>query len=214
MELSEVYQQNSAPDLAKELGYDGIRVLLNIMSNAYIELLNSSFVQMTTPEDDITEEWFVKIMGCMAELNLPVVPIHQKQDRTMEKESGKPPTIDFCFRHKIVPESYFGAECKLLDEGETKYFLEYVNENGLGRFLDGRYSSCSSAGSMIGYVRTGDPKQVAIKVSERLAKLPNAPKMTKDDPLDSFRHIYKSNHKRKAGLSKIHMYHLFFAFNC
>jgi hypothetical protein len=201
----------SAPDLAKELGTDGLRLLLKIMCDAYYALKKNRFVLDTTPEDVITEEWFLKIQD--RSQGLSVKPIPQKQDPTKGKKRGKAPTIDFCFRHERFSESYLGAECKLLDEGSSKHLREYMSDKrGIGRFLDGRYAYHSSVGAMVGYVRVGNPKNVAKSVRKSMSKFPDKPRMIKDKPIVSFEDIYKSRHTRTSGKSPFKIFHLFYAF--
>lgn len=213
MSLSEVSQSIPAPDLAKELGQAGIRSILNLMCEAYVDLLNSRFVQNNTSEDEITEEWFVKIQCRYQRSKLSVVPIHQKQDTSKGIPGKRSPTVDFCFRHNFFQESYFGAECKLLDEGSHKYLKEYVNRNGIGRFLDGRYSSTSSAGAMVGYVRVGHPGAVAKKVAKSISLLPGNTHMKKTMMIRNFKYIYESRHIRTSGVSPFQIFHLFYAFS-
>ena len=99
-----------------------------------------------------------------------------------------------------------------MDEGNRRHLTEYVNENGIGRFLDGRYASNSSAGAMVGYVRVGDPVMVANGVARRILARPTKPKMIKAEPVKTFQDIYDSSHERSSGISPFKIFHLFFAF--
>ena len=185
------------------------------MCDAYFDLLKSEFVRHNTPEDDITEQWFVHITlrwQNASHVAIAVVPIQQKRDSTKGKKGKIPPTIDFCFRDRHFPQSYFGAECKLMDERCKEHLGGYVGKNGMGRFLDGRYASQSSAGAMIGYVRVGDPEMVAQDVAKCVSSLPGKPRMKKARPLRHFEDIYDSHHERAYGISPFCIFHLFYAF--
>lgn len=208
-------QSHAAPDLAKMLGLEGIRYLLEIMCDAYFDLLKSGFVHEDTLENCITEEWFVKIqIRYQKASHISVIPFHQKSDPTKGKKGKLSPTIDFCFRDQYFPQSYFGTECKLMDEGNNVHLREYLKENGVGRFLDGRYASNSSVGAMVGYVKVGNPKIVANEVARLLSCLSDKPKMMKVKPIKSFEDIYDSHHKRSYGISPFQIFHLFYEFNC
>lgn len=213
MSLSEVSQSQNAPDLARELGQAGLSSILTLMCKAYVDLLNSRFVHKSTSEDEITEEWFVKIQYLYKDSNLSIIPVHQKQDLIKGRPGKRSPTIDFCFRDRFFSESYFGTECKLLDEGNKKHATAYVSNNGIGRFLDGRYSSKSSAGAMVGYVRVGNPEKVAKEMAKRISLLSDKRYMRKKRMVKNFKHIYESRHKRTSGVSPFQIYHLFCGFN-
>lgn len=214
MVSAEVSQSRPAPDLAKILGHRGLITLIELMCEAYFDLIGSDFVKADTPENDITEEWYVKIvLKYQKRPHLAVVSVHQKADPTTGRKGKLSPTIDFCFRDQFFPQSYFGSECKLMDEGNSRHLTEYVNENGIGRFLDGRYSSNCSAGAMVGYVRVGDPVMVANGVAKRILTLPGRPKMIKAEPVKACQDIYDSSHERSSGISPFKIFHLFFAFS-
>lgn len=215
MEFTGGSQSLPAPDLAKVLGLQGIRQLLQIMCDAYFDLLKSGFVRPNTPEDDITEQWFVHIMlrwQKASHIAITVIPIPQKRDSTKGKKGKIPPTIDFSFRDRHFPQSYFGAECKLMDGGCREHLGRYVGQKGMGRFLDGRYASQSSAGAMIGYVRVGDPEMVVRDVVKCVSNLPGKPRVKKTKPLRGFKDISESHHKRSYGISPFCIFHLFYAF--
>ena len=110
MVSADVSQSRVAPDLAKILGHRGLITLIELMCEAYFDLLGSGFVKADTPENDITEEWYVKIvLKYQRKPHLAVVPFHQKSDQTKGKKGKLSPTIDFCFRDQYFPQSYFGA---------------------------------------------------------------------------------------------------------
>ncbi len=204
--------RSEAKDLAKELGENGVRQLLKIMCDAYHDLRKSNFVAHNKQEPEITEEWYLKILKQWRNSNMVgFYPICEKGDRRKGMKRGKAPTIDFCFRDEYYSASYFGAECKLLDEGEEKY-VEYYVDKGIMRYLEGKYGRNTSAGSMIGYVRTGDAKNVANKVAAKVQTLPGAPKMMRSRPLDTFDNLHESSHKRILGVTPFQLYHLFFQF--
>ena len=214
MAISGISEDLKAPDLACILGPEGLRSLLEIMCMAYFDLLDSGFVKINTSENEITEEWYVKITVRCRSSDISVIPIHQKEDPTKGKKGKISPTIDFCFRDEFYPQSYFGAECKLLDQDNNKHLKEYVGHNGMGRFLDCRYGSNSSAGVMIGYIRIGDPKIVSFNVEKLILSLSDKPKFVNEKPVKTFKEIYKSIHQRSECISPFTFFHMFYAFEC
>ena len=203
-------------DLAKQLGRDGVRNLLRLLSDAYRDLYARRCVQVNSPEDWITEEWFVCIQArWKREPDVGLIPVIQKQDRRMAAPRGHPPTIDFCFRDTLVREAYFGAECKLLDEGCREHLKAYLDdEQGIGRFLTARYGASTSAGAMVGYVRRGQSPGVGGTLADAIRQLRGTPRLRKSAPLPHFDQVYESTHHRRRGVSPFLCFHLLFAFHC
>jgi hypothetical protein len=203
-------------DLARRLGSEGIRQLLKIMVDAYRDLYKRQWVRADSPEDSITEEWFVCIQKRWKPDNAyGLIPVPQKQDTGQAKTRGRPPTIDFCFRDGLSSQSYFGAECKLLDQGSSRHLKAYMDDTeGIGRFLSGKYAACTGAGAMVGYVRRGDCHVVAGELAKGIEQLAGKPKLLKSQPVESFEQLYESKHTRREGVSPFVCFHLLLAFNC
>ncbi len=214
MSLSDSPRPAVPKDVVKELGIAGVARLLKLMTDAYRDLRARKCVTAASAEDDITEEWFVQILlRWVPEMSL--IPVHQKQDPTKAKPRGRRPTIDFCFRDRSERGAYFGAECKLLDEGDAGYMKAYLDDTeGIGRFLDGRYAAHTGAGAMVGYVRTGKCDAVATELSDEMQKLKDSPTLCKSTVLCDFDQLYESEHKRDCAVPEFLCFHLLFGFNC
>lgn len=214
MGLADQVRPSVPKDIVEELGPAGVASLLQIMAEAYLDLKARRWVRADCSEDSITEEWFVHIQ--MRWKHIPAIcciPIHQKQDATKAKSRGRPPTVDFCFRDRFDARSYFGAECKLLDEGNKAHLAAYLHRReGIGRLLDGRYSEASSAGAMVGYVRTGECEGVAVSLEQAMAMLEGNPSLKRSASLAQFHHLYESQHNRPSPLPKLLCYHFLFGF--
>ena len=202
-------------DIAKELGPAGLSCLLRIMADAYQDLKARQWVRADSSEDSITEEWYVFVLERWRQTPaISCIPIHQKQDATRAKSRGRPPTVDFCFRDCFDTRSYFGAECKLLDEGNQTHLAAYLdNIKGIGRFLDGRYAAHSSAGALVGYVRTGQCENVAASLQQAIQGLDGKPRLKRSVLLQDFHHLYESEHSRACPLPRLLCYHFLFGFD-
>ena len=216
MEITDDRFASVPRDLAKQLGYQGVRKLLTLLTDAYRDLYAKRCVCADSSEDSITEEWFVHIVKrWRPENTFGLIPIPQKEDTGRAKPRGRPPTIDFCFRDEFFPQSYFGVECKLLDQECATHLNNYLdNKEGIGRFLSGKYSAHTGTGSMVGYVRRGDCNVVAKAVAFGVKQLVSNTGFKKSHPLPDFEQLYESEHDRQIGVSPFLCYHLFFAFNC
>lgn len=212
MSIREFSERQEAYDLAKEVGPDGIRTLLNIMCEAYFDLYKSDKINPNMNETEITEEWYVFILLRWKNIpEFPLVPLSEKSDKTKAKKRGKPPTIDFCFRDKWDNTLYFGAECKILEEGNTTSIKEYVLE-GMDRYICGKYSQNYPTGAIIGYIFNGAITNIVEKINEKLMDSHDGALIKKAGPLGSFKEHHESEHERTDGISPFLIHHLFFSF--
>ena len=211
--LQESYRIGSPDYLAKQLGERGITRLLEIVCSAYAILYENRTVEPEMSEDEITEELFKEIVFVWSKSSIPktVIPINQKIDKANAKDRGRPPTIDFCFRDRWVKEAFFGFECKLLAEGDNRLCKEYI-DNGLCRYLQGKYCAGGSAGSMIGYINSGSIIAVVQNVKIRVDKEKALRPMTLASAIYAFKEHYVSMHEREKGLSSFIVHHLFLYF--
>jgi len=207
------YSYGDPSDLAQQIGEEGISYLLGIVCDAYQRLYEKHNIKQKMSEDEITEELFVEVefVWSRSSITETIRPMCQKGDRTHAKIKGRPPTIDFCFRDSWVGEAFFGFECKLLVEGDTTLCNEYV-ENGLCRFLSGRYCAHGSAGSLIGYVKLGNLSTIIQDIKVRVDTRNLLKAMALASPIGTFQNHYVSVHSREMQLPPFCVHHLFFSF--
>lgn len=196
-------------DLLELLGSSGVRVLLELMRDAYSELINIRDDFSGMSENDITEEWYVQLVVVWRVSRVPssIVPIHEKQDKSKAAKRGRPPTIDFCFRGTWDKYAYFGAEAKLVEADDKELCDEYVNA-GVERFLSGKYNPVVSEGAMLAYIRKSQCADVAEAVKQRVVNLPGSPILNKEIILLPFEDYYTSNHVENTRPFLVH--HLLF----
>ena len=201
-------------DIAKRLGAGGINEIIEIMWLGFHDLKVDNTISASHSEDDITQEWFIKVNNRWYAENRAsrielLTPVNQYADSTMAKSSRKSPTIDFCFRAWKKSEGYFGAECKNLYVGNHAKSKRYV-DTGIKHFISGYYGSRSSVSAMIGYLLSGTVFEVVDELKE----------IIKDtDPDQNLSRVllisnpqYSSKHIRTSDNYKITLHHLFFKF--
>jgi hypothetical protein len=104
---------------------------------------------------------------------------------------------------------HYIIECKRLGRGATA--SQYVEE-GMLRFVSGRYSSESAVGAMVGYVLTGTVESWGVRVN---AAVLASPKLTVADQLSALREepgdvlLLDSSHLRPS-MPAIDLRHYFF----
>lgn len=214
--IRNIKSSNSIPkDLAKKLGSHGMGIIFSTMWLGYHDLRKEGIINSKTDEDTITVEWYTKIYdrwtaeNRASQICIKLIPVNQYPDNTLKKKIGKSPTIDFCFRAWNKDDGYFGAECKRLRSNQLKLLNEYI-ENGVNRFVSGKYSSKSTVAAMIGYIQEGEISEIVTKLKplmkntnlkENLVRL-----MLETNP------EYKSVHIRTLDSQVITLHHLFFDF--
>lgn len=196
-------------DLLELLGSSGVRALLELMRDAYNELVSIRGDFSGMSENDITEEWYVQLVALWRSSKVPssIVPIHEKQDKTKAAKRGRPPTIDFCFRGSWDTRAYFGAEAKLVEADDKKLCDEYVSA-GVERYVSGKYNPVVAEGAMLAYIRRSRCADVAEAVKQRVVDLPGSPIFQKETTLLPFEDYYTSNHVKNTRPFLVH--HLLF----
>lgn len=197
-------------DFAQYLGQGGLEAVLALMWEAYEDLIEDQVDVKSWGEVQITEQWFVRIQMRWKQSNISAIPMMEKTDSSQASTAnkGKKPTIDFCFRSDWDRNSYFGAECKLLDDSAF-LIREYIVE-GVCRYLSGKYGSKCSSGSMVGYVLGSDLSKVLQKLNDAMRRLSENPSLIKKD--GAHENHYNSRYQRSVGLSPFELHHLFFLF--
>lgn len=112
---------------------------------------------------------------------------------------------------------YFLIECKLVDTYSNKN-KQYIEE-GINRFIIGKYSPKMNIAGMIGFIKpcnekrkfpNGKTKYIIDDINAKLCNEYNRPKTEKicNSKLDNCPEAYLSKHLRDNGLGDIYLYHL------
>lgn len=199
-------------ELLDELGPSGIKSLLELMCDAYFDLRGEKKDFSTMGENEITEEWVIHVMQRWRRSLVPlsIIPIHEKQDRSSAGRRGRPPTIDFCFRARWDKESYFGAECKLIEADNKGLCDEYV-EQGMKRYISGKYGPRHPEGAMIGYVRRTNCNAVVDEICARVSAFESDVDLEKSQELHPFDEYYLSTHQKPRSTTIFRIHHLLFS---
>ena len=110
---------------------------------------------------------------------------------------------------------YFAIECKKIDTktGRSSLRQKYI-EDGLSRFINGKYAKEENFGGMIGYVVEGDIVETSSDMKRRVREYRYV--QGKEHLLDktcvSYQGSFQSEHIRENNLGNIHIYHLLFDF--
>jgi hypothetical protein len=153
---------------------------------------------------------FRKILIYIQKNQIKAIPIHQNQIFPKKRKKGRSPTIDFVFRKGYEESPYFGFECKIVDHKIKASITAYVDE-GVNRFLSGKYGKGQKAGAMIAYLinckQLKCVKAVDTKMKEITGINHNLKKMTL---VSGFTSLYNSKHTKN--LKTFKLYHIFMNF--
>lgn len=168
-------------------------------------------VDKSWPEDKITRELCVQIEIYIHKNQITAIPVHQYPIYLKKKKKGRPPTIDFVFRKGFEESHYFGFECKIVDDKVPNSIKEYVDE-GVNRFLSGKYSYSQKAGGMVAYLINCNTLK-CVKEIYKLMKNTNGIKrnLKKMTVVKKFNGLYNSRHTKK-NLKNFELYHIFMDF--
>lgn len=103
-------------------------------------------------------------------------------------------------------EVYLAYECKWLCKDSSSASL-YAGDDGIGRFLTGKYSSNVNVGNMIGYVRKVSLVHAAESVSTAM-KNKSMPLPLAEYPLSSNMLVMRSTHNRVNCFGPIELTHI------
>ena len=216
MKISDIphqtYSSGNIRDFALQLKKAGIKKIVNMIYEAYVKLEISKIVTEDMDEVRITEELFIKIQRVWREKgDQNIIPISEKPHDRPAHSRGRSPTIDFCFRDEYCSNAYFGSECKKLKENDSPRYSEYI-QNGVCRYIRGKYSVECSEGSMIGYIVKGDAERIITGVVAKVDEISDYSKTKQSDMIKDFSAYYISGHTRSVGVSPIQIHHFFFVF--
>ena len=141
---------------------------------------------------------------------------HVKDVEHLDPETGKGfVEIDVYVPHGYEPRCYFGIEAKKLNTTTSAGKWEsqagdYAGKDGMGCFVDGRYSCYQCEGAMVGYVMDGDCTKARESISEAIEKRANALHVPVPCPLHPARDLdgcpdaFETWHELERGEFTIH----------
>ena len=138
--------------------------------------------------------------------------IHEAVTRS---ESGIPKPdgrIDMMITYSNDEDEFFGMECKRIDDSSNDLTREYVDQ-GVMRFVVGKYSPNHDWGAMIGFVSDGMLKNCVNRVKKQLDKTKKQTHMkTGWDVEERFRiiqNLFRTQHHQPQQNNQITILHLF-----
>lgn len=117
------------------------------------------------------------------------------------------------YKYLLDEDEYYAFECKRLD-GNSALNSKYVNE-GICRFIGGKYSSKVPLSGMIGFVQKGDVISIIEDINAKIASNSaiNSIALLEEYPVtENFGGSYYSCHNRNSSMPPIDIYHLMFDF--
>lgn len=109
-------------------------------------------------------------------------------------------------------ELYLAYECKWLEKQsqESTLIKRYLGDDGIGRFLSGKYASNMPVGFMVGYVASGNLPQATSRIHQIMQRngMPSHFDSRRIQPLQAF----TTEHERYCSSLAIRITHIFLPF--
>ena len=204
------------PELAA-IKPDVIATILDITIRAWPEVIASMKVDRRSHEKQITNELRWKMVD---EKNRRTPPHNLRFAREEQSDlpdgSRKGGHIDISVGYSYVETEYFAIECKKVTDRDKKRAKYYIDE-GVYRFVRGKYSLGHSHASMIGFVCGGTCADSARLIesminSHNVADTHLTREWQREPDLCSSPDLYSTMHRQTETTHDITLLHLFLAF--
>jgi hypothetical protein len=120
--------------------------------------------------------------------------------------------IDIKIIYSFDENEYFGIECKRVNSVGRKLALKYV-EDGVMRFVDGRYALGHSLGLMLGFIVDNQKKRTigAVKreISNHRIELHTTMNWRRERGYGGYPNLYRTGHEQYPSKSTIILIHCF-----
>ncbi|SRR6266851_1403096 len=188
----------------------------DLLIEAFRRWRNINFRRFASDEVNLTASLVGQMIGVVREWRMPVTIRPETGEYSKDILEGRidartASRVDISISGGLWPyDIHYIIECKRLGRGATA--SQYVEE-GMLRFVSGRYSSESAAGAMVGYVLTGTLDTWRVRVN---AAVIASPKLTAADQLSALREepgealLLDSRHVRPL-MPAIDLRHYFFS---
>jgi hypothetical protein len=182
---------------------------------AYQLLMALKVTKITWEEDTFTANFSVLLEDIFDIQEVPYTVTYQQHQLTKKILSGEvraqtAKKMDIVFGTFSRPKLSYGIEAKIIAElnvgtrNANSLCKEYI-VSGIDRFVSGTYSMI---GCMVGYVISGQPDNIVIKINDVLTNAKRNDEVVGDKHLIyNHEHCYSSTHK------EMKLQHFFFNFN-
>jgi hypothetical protein len=198
---------------------DVVATVLDITVHAWPHLLASGRVCVEDHEDAITDRLRWEL-DAEKRRRSPEPQLRFERETQSDSPDEEHPTglIDVYVIYSFEQSEYFAMECKKIDDHRKTPAKKYV-ENGVCRFVAGKYSFGHACGAMVGYVTEGSPAVAAEYLGRTLTDFDQERTGMERDwgwrPETRFGPIpdlYSSRHVQTGTAAPILLLHLFLGF--
>lgn len=125
--------------------------------------------------------------------------------------------IDIQVIYSLEDEGYFEVECKRVSGTKSNGLARKYVEEGVLRFVRGKYSPGHRWGAMVGFVVDGDAQRAVALVSAAIAarrkRVCLCGAWTEEKRFGTHDHLYSTRHRQRRSQSRIEILHLFLSLN-
>jgi hypothetical protein len=198
-----------------------VRRAHKLLGRGYTTLKPRDFAR--AEEEDITGELVDAVDAVLDEANPPrwfrFFSVHgEPRVRDQARKGKKCRRLDIRMdSSQTSPRARFCFEAKRL--GPNHGTSIYLGNEGLQRYLDGRYARTQMSAGMLGYVQAGNPADWATKIGQAMTNDANKVGLLESSPWRSeplateLPFTYRSGHQRPSVGAPIEIFHTLLLFN-
>ena len=195
------------------LSYNVISALLGLLQDAWTHAFEIGHPQRHDSETTIAAHLVRAIHKIKSEELNNLLRVHEevttRSDANLLKPDGR---VDLMITYNFRESDYFGIECKRIRSTPKDLAKKYV-DNGVARFVNGKYSKNHSWGAMVGFVIDGDPYGCADSIENYLLANTTTTNQTigwrEEKGFGEHPYIYRTGHKQVECNNEISLLHLF-----
>lgn len=197
-----------------QLTIDLLATILRLTSAGWNVVRQSKLVTSSTRETEIAGLLVEAIQEILDNLSVPLNLRFEEEVGTRSPGARKPDgRIDVKVIYSFHSKAFFGMECKRVRGKRVSLARKYVEE-GVMRFVSGKYGAGHDWGGMIGFVVDGNVDDAANKLSSFLANYPQAAlslAWNADVSWNMAEAIYRTAHKQSPAQNTIAILHVLLA---
>lgn len=194
-----------------------VALSFRLFSVAWERLIAADGVTSTDSEVAITGRLMVALMAAKRDtIGQSGWPRIEEQSSIRSNDQSPKPDgiIDFKIIYSWDEREYFGIECKRVAHGDRHLVRHYVDE-GVLRFVQGKYAKGHSIGAMLGLVLDGNLEDGADAVRHSIAKAGQNLRLTgqwaRETGFRGVAHLYRTGHIQSGPEKRLRLLHYFLA---
>ncbi|HET6429590.1 MAG TPA: hypothetical protein VFJ30_14330 [Phycisphaerae bacterium] len=200
------------------LGTEVIATILDILQVGWSAVLARKVLAPTSQEVDIAGQLGREVLAEKKRRRISNLRIEEEVGTRASAQSPKPEgRIDIKVIYSFDEDEYFGIECKRVSGNKSDRLARKYVENGMLRFVTGKYSPGHEWAAMMGFVVDGQTdlsiRLIVDEIAAHKMELGLDGEWMAEMGFSGPSHLYKTGHKQTHLGTRITILHLFLNLN-